>query len=92
MVLSPNISPEHLSESTRNVKIPTLKECQKAFSNPEAETSYRNARNPFLRILTTFFNIVAAFVIWFAHTLNFETVLVVTNAALVAMFYVSTSV
>lgn len=81
------MSLEHLPESQRSVKIPTLRECQSAFTNPEADAAYQMARNPFHRILTTFLNIIAAFYIWVAHTLNFETVLAVTNATLVTLFY-----
>ena len=87
LVLSPNISANDLPESLRRVKIPTLRECQNAFYCEEADEWLHNARNPFHKLARTLLNIIAAFYIWIAHTLSFESFLVIVNATVVTFFY-----
>ena len=87
LILSPNISANDLPESLRRVKIPTLRECQNAFYCEEADEWLYNAQNPFHKLGRTLLNIIAAFYIWIAHTLSFESFLVIANATIVTYFY-----
>jgi len=75
------------AEGIKQVKIPSLLECQRFLSNPEAEKYKRRAFHPIHMFTNLFMNIYAAFFIWFINMVSLETGVIVMNSAGAAAYF-----
>ena len=80
-----------LESETVALNIPSLLECRKLLTNQEADRWYKT-RGTLQHILSNaVFNIAACLVIYFANTMNIESLIMITNAVMASWFYITTS-
>lgn len=68
-------------------KVPSLRECQRLLHNDEFDVYVKKSKTTHHQVSNVFFNNVAAFIIYLAHTIGLETFLVLGNAVGVSYFF-----
>jgi hypothetical protein len=78
---------EGMASNKTDFKIPTLHDCQRQLRNEDMEKFRRASQTPRKLLERTWFNIVAAFYIYFVNTVGIESFLVLANAVLATILF-----